>query len=175
MPTLSAAASLHLRPWTPDDIDFVLEAAADAAINRYSSVGTATSVDAATAWIASRSEADRLDWVITNRGTPVGRVSLAHINHADGVAEVGYWVLPAHRRQSSASNAVREVERYAWYELSLARLVIRHEPENEASCAFALSRGYQAEGTERGAFERHGARRDLHVHGLLRTDPVSLE
>lgn len=89
----------------------------------------------------------------------------------DGVAEVGYWLLPEHRGHGLASAAVGVVEEHAFDSLGLARLVIRHEPQNRRSCRLAERRGYLKEGTQRGAFERQGLRRDLHVHALLATDP----
>jgi len=159
-----------LRPWSLDDVDFVVGAASDPEIRRFSSVGVATSPAAAEEWLRTRVEPDRRDWAVVMATDPVGRVSLAHINAQDGVAEIGYWVLPKYRRQGMASAAVEIVEEHAFASEGLSRLVIKHEPENQASCALATSRGYLAEGTERGAFERHGARRDLHVHGLLAAD-----
>ena len=165
-----ALGGFTLRPWSIDDVDLVLRAARDPEIRRYSSVGTSTTPAAAESWIRQRAEPDRKDWVIALKGEPVGRVSLAHINLSDGVGEIGYWVLPEHRRRAAATTAVAMVERHAFEVAGLSRLVIKHEPENVASCELALSRGYLAEGTERGAFERHGKRRDLHVHGLLITD-----
>jgi RimJ/RimL family protein N-acetyltransferase len=160
----------ELRPWSSGDLDFVIAAASDAAIGRFSSVGTATSPAAALEWLGTRTEPGRRDWVVVSADEPIGRVCLAHINSRDGVAEIGYWVLPEYRRQGVASASVAIVEEHAFAAEGLSRLVIRHEPENQASCALALSRGYLAEGTERGAFERRGARRDLHVHGLLAAD-----
>jgi RimJ/RimL family protein N-acetyltransferase len=163
-----------LRAWTPADVDFVLAAAHDDEIGRYSSVGMSVDAMSAVRWIASRHAADRLDWVIERAGTPVGRVSLAHIDLNDQVAEVGYWVLANSRRRGIASSAVATAERHAFADMGLIRLFIRHEPENIASCALANSRGYLPEGTQRGAFTRAGARRDLHVHGLLASDQVGV-
>lgn len=165
-----ATGRIHLRPWSMHDVDFAMDAASDPDIGRFSSVGVSTSLRAAQNWIEGRDEPDRRDWVVEVEDAPVGRVSLARINASDAVAEVGYWMLPPHRRQGLASSAVGTVEQHAFVAEGIARLVIRHEPENQASCALALSRGYLVEGIERGAFERRGARRDLHVHGLLSTD-----
>jgi RimJ/RimL family protein N-acetyltransferase len=166
------AGEYVLRPWTLGDTDFVLEAARDPEIARFSSVGTSVTPDAARHWIEKRHADDRLDWVVERSGDPLGRVSLAHIDVNDDVAEVGYWVVADQRRRGVASTAVAAAESHAFEELGLVRLFIRHEPENVASCALAESRGYLAEGTQRGAFTRAGARRDLHVHGLLATDEV---
>lgn len=168
----SNAGRIVLRGWslTPRDIAAVTHAATDHDIARFSSVGVATNDELAAAWIRSRDEPDRLDWAVATSMTVVGRVSLAHIDHVDGVAEVGYWLLPEHRGKGMASAAVGVVEQHAFAALGLARLVIRHEPENQRSCLLAQRRGYAAEGTQRGAFERAGRRRDLHVHARLATD-----
>lgn len=162
-----------LRQWrlTDADIAAVVQAARDRDIARFSSVGSATSVELAAAWIQSRDEQDRLDWAITTPSAIVGRVSLAHIDHADGVAEVGYWLLPEHRGSGIASAAVGTTELHAFDALSLGRLVIRHDLDNQRSCLLAQRRGYLEEGTQRGAFERRGRRQDLHTHARLATDP----
>jgi RimJ/RimL family protein N-acetyltransferase len=169
----STAGRIVLRGWslTPQDIASVTHAAADPDIARFSSVGVATSDELAAEWIRSRDEPDRLDWALATSMTVVGRVSLAHIDRVDGAAEVGYWLLPEHRGKGMASAAVGAVEQYAFDALGLARLIIRHEPENQRSCLLAQRRGYAAEGIQRGAFERAGRRRDLHVHARLATDP----
>lgn len=162
-----------LRGWrnTTLDVDAVLRAAHDPDISQYSTVGSATTPLRAAQWIESRTASDRLDWAITRQGEIFGRVSLAHIDATDGIAEVGYWLLSEHRGRGIASAAVRTVERHAFGSLGLARLVIRHEPPNMRSCLLAERRGYLAEGTVRSAFVRDGERRDLHVHARLATDP----
>jgi RimJ/RimL family protein N-acetyltransferase len=167
------AGRIVLRGWSlvERDIAAVARAAQDPDISRFSSVGTAANAQLAAAWIQSRGEEDRLDWAVTSLADNLGRVSLAHIDFVDGVAEVGYWLFPEHRGQGIASAVVGTVEQHAFEVLGLARLVIRHEPENHRSCTLAQRRGYTAEGTQRGAFEREGVRRDLHVHARLATDP----
>jgi RimJ/RimL family protein N-acetyltransferase len=167
------AERIVLRGWTltPRDITAVTSGAADPDIARFSSVGVATTPKLAAAWIRSRDEEDRLDWVISSPNAGLGRVSLAHIDPVDGVAELGYWLLPEDRGRGIATAVVGAVEQHAFSALGLARLVIRHEPENQRSCLLAQRRGYQEEGTQRGAFERQGVRRDLHVHARLATDP----
>lgn len=163
-----------LRKWrlTDADIAAVVQAACDPDIARFSSVGSATSNESATAWIRSRDEPDRLDWAITTPTAIMGRVSLAHIDHVDGVGEVGYWLLPDYRGQGVAAAAVGMVERHAFDTIGLERLIIRHELDNERSCLLAQRRGYLEEGTQRGAFARRGRRQDLHVHARLVTDPA---
>lgn len=168
-PVLNAGRYV-LRPWLLSDVDFVMHAARDPDIATYSSVAAAATAPQARAWIESRTAGDRFDWVIDTTSHPVGRASLAHIDQEDRVAEVGYWVLSRHRRRGVASTALEALEGFAFGMLGIHRLYIRHEPENLPSCALAASRGYLPEGTQRGAFERDGRRRDLHVHALLVSD-----
>lgn len=172
-PITLSGDGLVLRPWslTNADIAAVLQAAQDPGIARYSSVGSAITPELAATWIRGRDEPDRLDWAISAHDEIAGRVSLAHIDLADGVAEVGYWLLPEHRGNGLASACVGAVEQHAFDSLGLGRLVIRHELDNTRSCLLAQRRGYLTEGTQRGAFERRGARLDLHVHARLATDP----
>ena len=162
-----------LRRWnlTDADVSVVLQAAQDPQIARYSRVGLARTPQAAAQWIRTRDVPGRLDWAMTTSDSVLGRVSLADIDEADGVAELGYWLLPEHRGRGLASEAVGAVEYHAFGPLGLGRLVIRHEPENDRSCLLAQRRGYLAEGTARGAFALGGKRRDLHVHARLATDP----
>ncbi|MCZ3389970.1 MAG: GNAT family N-acetyltransferase [Actinomycetia bacterium] len=165
-----------LRGWILADADIavVVRAAQDPDIARYSSVGSAKTPEEAERWIRTRDVPDRLDWVITTSTQLLGRVSLAHIDSTDGVAELGYWLLPEHRGRGLASAAVGTVEQHAFGPVRLGRLTIRHESQNDRSCLLAQRRGYLTEGTARGAFVRDGQRRDLHVHALLATDSPSL-
>lgn len=162
-----------LRGWrnTTLDIDAVLRAAHDPDISQYSTVGSGTTPMRAAQWIEGRTASDRLDWAITRKDEVMGRVSLADIDTTAGIAEVGYWLLPANRGRGIASAAVGAVEYHAFGSLGLARLMIRHEPPNMRSCMLAERCGYLAEGTVRSVFVRDGVRRDLHMHARLATDP----
>lgn len=163
---------MMLRRWrvTASDIAAVGEAAGDPDIARYNSVGSAVTPELAETWIRARNEPDRLDWSITAGNSIVGRVSLAHIDNVDGTGELGYWLMPSVRGRGMATDAVGLVEEHAFSTLGLERLAIRHELDNTRSCLLAQRRGYLAEGTQRGAFERRGERRDLHVHARLASD-----
>jgi RimJ/RimL family protein N-acetyltransferase len=142
-PTLQTG-HLVLRPWRLDasDRDFVLRAASDPDIARYSTVGSAQDPASADHWLTQRHERDRNDWVLERGADSVGRVSLASIDRRLGSAEFGYWVLPEHRRRGYALLGVIEVMRFAEEELGLHDLRIEHEKENRASCALALRLGF---------------------------------
>jgi ribosomal-protein-alanine N-acetyltransferase len=165
---------LSLRGWQLDDehVDAVLYASRDPQIRDYSSVGLVRDEAQAHAWITSRMTPPRIDWVVREREVIVGRIGLHRIDLDDGIAEIGYWLMPDARGRGVATLAVRTVESWAFGDLGLGRLEIRHVPSNERSCLLALRCGYAAEGTQRGVFpEKDGIRGDLHLHARLATDP----
>jgi RimJ/RimL family protein N-acetyltransferase len=169
---------LTLRGWQLDDghVDAVLYAARDPLIRDYSSVGRVRDRAQARAWITSRMTPPRIDWVVRESDLIVGRIGLHRIQLDEGVGELGYWLLPEARGRGVATSAVQTVESWAFGDLGLGRLEIRHEPANERSCALALRCGYPAEGTQRGVFPpqdaKDGVRLDLHLHARLATDPL---
>ena len=167
-----AGEAMVLRPWTTDsdDIAVVLAASEEAEIRRFSSVGAVRDRGQARDWIASRRSERRLDWAMEYGSEVVGRVGLHRLDDEDKVAELGYWLLAERRGQGLITQAVREVTRYAFTDLEVGRLEIRHEPENTASCRVAQRCEFQEEGTQRGAMLRGDARLDLHLHARLATD-----
>ena len=142
-PTLTQGGFV-LRPWRFDvaDLAFVRQAAADADIARYSTVGAAHSSAAAEAWLRGRVAPDRCDWVMEVDTEPVGRVSIATIDTQTGSAELGYWVLARHRRRGYARAGMAVATRYAVDRLWMGSLRIEHERANDASCSLATDVGF---------------------------------
>jgi len=163
---------LVLRPWTTssEDVTVVLAASHEAEIRRYSSVGAVRDRTEARSWIATRRSARRLDWALECEGGVIGRVGLNRLDDEDKVAELGYWLLAEHRGNGIVTQAVLEVSRYAFNDLEVGRLEIRHERENVGSCRVAERCGFLAEGTQRGVMLRGDKRLDLHLHARLVTD-----
>lgn len=161
-----------LRPWTTgsEDVSVVLAASREAEIRRYSSVGAVHDSREAREWIAGRRSHRRLDWALEHEGEVIGRVGLNRLDDEDKVAELGYWLLVEHRGNGLVTQAVGAVTRYAFTDLDVGRLEIRHEPENTASCKVAQRCGFVDEGTQRGVMLRGDVRLDLHLHARLVTD-----
>lgn len=130
-----------LRPWRQDAADraLVVRAATEPDIARYSTVGAATTPGAADEWLVARSAPDRCDWVMERGSAPVGRVSLARVDQERRTAEIGYWVLPEHRRKGYARGGASAAIDDAIGRLGLTRLRIEHEPANKASCSLATA------------------------------------
>jgi len=101
----------------------------------------------------------------------VGNISLFQVDHDNRTASVGYRTAPWARRRGVASTALRAVTEWAFAELDLFRIELRHGVPNITSCRVAHRAGYGLEATLRLAGATPGgARHDEHLHARLRTD-----
>ncbi len=166
------AGPVRLRPWLADDVDLVVAAYADPDIQRWHT--RSMTPDEAAAWIAQWPQqwADETgsSWAMEMGDEPVGQIGLRHLNHADGVSEVSYWVAPAWRRRGAASGALTAVSRWAFDVLGVHRFVVDHSTRNPASCAVATRAGFVAEGTLRDDALHADGWHDMHRHARLATD-----
>lgn len=89
-----------LRPWEPADAPIVFAAYQDPDIQKWHTRGM-VDLDEAMAWIDQVRQAweneQMAGWAVETNGFISGRVVLRFIDLHDGIAEVGYWVLPAAR------------------------------------------------------------------------------
>jgi len=162
-----------LRPWREDDVPAVLTLADDETTRRWSpSLRLVTSRADALAWIQDRVRRGN-DWAVTDPATGelLGRVGLHHFDEDDRVAEIGYGVLPAHRRHGVARRAVDTAAAHGFGALGLERIALEHATANVGSCAVARACGFAAEGVKRAALSRgDGGFDDVHLHARLAGD-----
>ncbi|WP_405685895.1 GNAT family N-acetyltransferase [Streptomyces sp. NBC_00057] len=105
-------------------------------------------------------------------GALLGNVTVRWVDRADGLAMMGYWVLPAARGRSVATRATRAVTSWAFRTADARRIEIAHAVGNEASCRVADRCGYLPEGTLRDSHRfGDGAYHDEHLHARLSSDP----
>jgi RimJ/RimL family protein N-acetyltransferase len=105
-------------------------------------------------------------------GRLIANISIFAIDDEHASAKVGYRVMPQHRGNGYAREALIAVTAWAFAELGLARIQLEHAVANPASCRVALGAGYRPEGTLRAAYRTpDGERFDDHVHGRLAVDP----
>ncbi len=130
-------------------------------------------LDEAAAWIDNVNrgwEAEKLaGWAAEIDGTVVGRAVLRFVDLHDGIAEVGYWVLPEARGRGVATRAVEVLSSWALDVLGLHRLELEHSVRNEVSCRVAVRTGFAPEGTRRSALRHLDGWHDMHVHARLAT------
>jgi RimJ/RimL family protein N-acetyltransferase len=86
----------------------------------------------------------------------------------DSAAEVGYWIRRDARGRGLMTRAVVLVSQHA-FDAGAARVFLRADPENAASCRVAEKAGFMREGVMRSAHwnPRLGRRQDWAFYSLL--------
>jgi len=170
-PVLTAADGVTLRPWRRADAPALLDAHADAEIQRWhrrrlDSLAEAEQLIAA--WAQAWDAETGGTWAIV-AGEPAavaGRLSL-RVRLADGIGECGYWVLPWARGAGLATAALTALTSWALADLGLHRMELVHSTANQASCRVAEKAGYQLEGTLRVAMLHLDGWHDMHLHAAI--------
>jgi [ribosomal protein S5]-alanine N-acetyltransferase len=171
-PVLRTEGLVTLRPWTRADAVAVMGGFREESIQKWHMRRLETEEEAL-AWIDAwhdrwRAESDA-SWAITSTdGTRLlGYVALRDVNLELGYAEVTYWVLPAFRGHGVATRACLAVAGWAFADLGLHRLEVRHSTANVESCRVASKAGFEPEGTLRSALLHLDGWHDMHVHSRI--------
>ncbi|MGW4891616.1 GNAT family N-acetyltransferase [Kitasatospora sp. NPDC004240] len=105
-------------------------------------------------------------------GALLGACNLRWVDRSDGLAMIGYWMLPAARGRGVATRATLAVTRWGIRTAGARRIEIAHAVGNGPSCRVAERCGYPAEGTLRDSHRfGDGKYHDEHLHARLATDP----
>lgn len=170
-----ADESVALRPFTLDDVEWIVRACRDPEIPRYTLVPDPYEPEDARGWIGlhegerERGEALALAVVDAEDGEPLGSAGLQRIDWDQGRGEVGYWVAPWARGRGAATSATRLLAAHA-FALGLARVEIPVYVDNPASQRVAEKAGAQREGVLRSYFLARGVRHDCVSYSLLPGD-----
>jgi RimJ/RimL family protein N-acetyltransferase len=179
-------ADLHgdgfaLRPWSlvgePGRRARELSAlAADPAISLWNPL-LVTTVPHAERWLKSRTAAWERGEVASfalldpDFDELLGTVTTRWADRGDGLAMIGYWLVPAARGRGLATRAVEAVTRWAFATAEVRRIELAHAVGNSASCRVAARTGYLLEGTLRQSHRfGDGTYHDEHLHARLATD-----
>lgn len=162
------APGVVLRPLTRADAEALFIAHGDPEVHLYWSSPAHRDVEETRRYIADTLAMNGAHvWAITeDGGEALGRVALFVLR--EGVGEFGILMRREASGQGLASKALTLVERYAFSELNLHRLVADVDPENSASLSLFLRAGFQREGLLRGNWKTHIGVRDSVVLGKLR-------
>lgn len=160
------ADELTLRPWAAADVPGIVAAYRDSDIRRWHARDM-TAAEAAQWVIAAGSSwttETGASWAITlSTGELLGRMSLRTVDLHEGLADIGYWVVPAAREHRVATRALVVVSDWAMKDLGLHRLELEHSTRNPPSCRVARSAGYSLEGTKRSSALHQDGWHDMHV------------
>lgn len=167
------AGDVELRAWSDRDAEFLVEAYSDPDIHRWH-VRT-MDLNEAREWIAERAVRWKCehgaDWVVSRRGTLVGRVGLRTVDLEEGRAEVAYWTAPEARGNGVAVKSLAALSDWALETVGFHRLDLHHSVENAASCRVAVKSGYDVEGTARSSVLHSDGWHDMHLHARIKRDP----
>jgi len=167
-------ADLLLRPFATRDVDALIGAYADSAIQRWharrlDSHGEARGLidDWNRRWLGER--AARWAVVEPNSDRLLGQVGLRSIHLADGGADISYWLVPEGRGRGVATQSLQAVSDWAFEDLGVHRLEVHHAVANADSCRVAQRAGFTLEGTMLGKALHADGWHDMHLHSQLRT------
>ena len=175
-PTEITAGRLHLRPWRPGDADVVLLAGQDPQIQRWNAWPVPYLPEHARTYVGDAAaegwrSGTHLGWAVcdSTSGEVLAGVSLRS-GGAEGLWDVGYWCIPAHRGRGVATDALGTVSRWALAALGARRLAWTAEVGNWASRRVAEKAGFTVEGVVRGGLLTRGRPVDAWLGGRLTGD-----
>lgn len=160
---------LVLRCPVMGDAPAIAEACADPWIQRYVPVPAPYTVDdarefvdgAARDWASDESYA----FAVLAGGALAGMTGLT--GKGDGIVELGYWAVPAHRRRGYTVEAARALCQWGFDTLGIHRIDWWAVAGNDGSRAVAESLGFEVEGLLRKRAVLRGEPQDWWVGGLL--------
>ncbi len=164
---------LLLRPWCERDVDVLVAAYADHAIQRWHARTVESEHEAReliSEWNHGWTTESLARWSVVDVALDdvVGQVALRSIDFQEGDAEVSYWVLPQARKSGIATDSVRAISRWSFEELGLHRLELHHSVFNAPSCRVAVKAGFVLEGTMQEKALHPDGRHHMHLHARLR-------
>lgn len=170
-------STIHLRRYRPDDVDAMYEAviASKRELSRWMPWCHAEySRQDAAAWVESRPGAwERNDeWsflIVDAEDQLLGSCGIHRLDLKNGVGELGYWVKTSATRRGIASEATRQLCRWAFEEAGLERIEILASIENLASQRVAEKAGGIREGLLRQRLALRNKRHDCVLFAIFKT------
>ncbi len=176
-PTEITAGSLRLRPWQAGDEPVLLAAGSDPDIARWTSVPVPYLPEHARSYVAEVTPegwatGKDLTWAVCDSTTSEVLANVALRPLAEpGVWDVGCWCIAAARGRGVVPQALGAVCRWAFAELSAARIEWHAEPSNWGSRRAAEKAGFRGEGVMRSGLSHRGRHVDCWLASRLPADP----
>ncbi|HSQ58847.1 MAG TPA: GNAT family N-acetyltransferase [Acidobacteriota bacterium] len=180
LPTLETER-LRLRHLTERDVPALFAVFSDPEVMRYWSSPPQQSEAEAARLLEEIHEAfltRRLfQWGVARREDDfvIGTATLFRWDRAHRRAEIGYAIARPSWGKGFASEAVRELIRFAFRELDLHRLEADADPRNAASLRVLERHGFRREGLLRERYHQLGEIQDAAILGLLRREWEALD
>lgn len=160
-----------LRPWTEADAPEIVDIVAgdDEMASWLDRLPQPYRLEHALAYVRGEVIPDETIFAITesSSGRVLGSIGLSP--HPSDVIEIGYWMRADARGNGYMTRALVLASRWAFSELDAARVQLRADVENVASCRVAEKAGFHRDGVLRSAYwnERLKRRQDWAMYSLL--------
>jgi RimJ/RimL family protein N-acetyltransferase len=167
--------AIRLEPFGERHLGALEEMLDDPELLRFTRVPEPVPPDFARTWL-DRYEEGRRDGgreafaIVDEEGRFLGLVLAPRIDPEARTAELGYVVAPAARGRGVASEALRQLTRWAFDEVGMFRLELLISVENEASKRVAERCGYVREGVLRSLHVKQDVHEDTEIWSRLATD-----
>jgi RimJ/RimL family protein N-acetyltransferase len=114
-------------------------------------------------------------WIVRNAGRTMGLVSLIDVRRVHRAwtwnrAELAYWIAPEAQGHGFATEASREILRFAFGPLAFHKIIVYHAMDNPPSGRVVQKLGFRHVGDEREAFFKNGQWHDLCHYEMLESD-----
>lgn len=170
------ALGVHLEPFGERHLAALEEMLDDPDLLRFTRVPEPVPPGFARTWLEryqeGRDEGSREAFAIVDEdGGFLGLALAPRIEQEARTAELGYVVAPAARGLGVATEALRQLTRWAFADLGLLRLELMITVENAASKRVAERCGYVREGVLRSLHVKQGRHEDTELWSRLATEP----
>jgi RimJ/RimL family protein N-acetyltransferase len=177
-PVEITAGRLHLRPWTPYDVDALVRLFDDPVTVQWTPAPVPFTPDEATrrlteAYPAMWESGTGATWAVVDSVSAEVLAWVAVFEIKDGAAEIGWATLPGARGGGVASEAVAAACRWAFGALGVEVITAVIAVGNWSSRAVAEKCGFVVEGTLRSHMLQRGTRRDAWVATRLASDDAA--
>ena len=162
---------LILRAWTPEDAEAMYDYARSPLVGPPAGWKPHESIDETKQYLAQTMQDDDT-WalVLKAQNRVIGSVGL-HRTRVDSVREIGYVMHPDFWGNGYMQEAVKAVLRFAFRELNLCAVRVRHNPDNSRSRSVIQRCGFQYEGTiRRESTNYDGTVRDTCSYSMTREE-----
>ncbi len=172
--TILKTPDLNLRLFTKEDAEFVAISCSDIKIYKTTlAIPRPYTTKHALDWISMHEENFLNDKYyefaieIAQTGELIGCIGLSNLSAHDS-GELGYWIVPKHWGKGYATQAAKEVLRFAFDEKGYNRVFASFFAINPASGKVMEKIGMKYEGTRRMHIKKDGVYHDLVLFGIIK-------
>lgn len=160
---------VSLRDFTKEDINFKIEWINNPSNNTYLHYDLPLEYEKTLQWFVNKDNSKRMDCIIEYENEPVGVIGLLAIDTNNSKAE--YYITigsESHKHKGVATKASLLLLEYAFNDLSLNKVYLNVDADNEIACNLYEKLGFACEGIFIEDLKRNGSFIDRKRYSILR-------